>query len=354
LHVIWKKSEVISFCYFASSTFEVLLLWLSPNLASDALEIDGPMLVLVPFADLKKGGIELKHVTSLFTYESTPYFTWETRNQMCPYALVLASEAGAGTEPRTLRNLMDRGVLRHQHNAKRQVFELVAGAVLELHRADIAHGDLKPENLLVYSIHGHLECKVIDLDNTRRKNTEWRRGGTIVYYSPELAEEHRLPDHAGQVQATLEGDRWAIGAILYELVTGQKLVCTLLEKAEGENYEASDADKALEKLVGVKQEVLDDLCSMIRDGGSDYYKQAGELLQKVLKKDKIWRWSIDKMLESSFVKGGATVTSKLPLMDLVKNVNNCSGKLVLRNELSSTGHRTPNPNCPFFLSSLQF
>ncbi|CAK9864988.1 unnamed protein product [Sphagnum jensenii] len=277
--------------------------------------------------DLKKGGIELKHVTSLFTYESTPYFTWETRNQMCPYALVLASEAGAGTEPRTLRNLMDRGVLRHQHNAKRQVFELVAGAVLELHRADIAHGDLKPENLLVYSIHGHLECKVIDLDNTRRKNTEWRRGGTIVYYSPELAEEHRLPDHAGQVQATLEGDRWAIGAILYELVTGQKLVCTLLEKAEGENYEASDADKALEKLVGVKQEVLDDLCNMIRDGGSDYYKQAGELLQKVLKKDKIWRWSIDKMLESSFVKGGATVTSKLPLMDLVKNVNNCSDKL---------------------------
>jgi serine/threonine protein kinase len=233
LHVIWKKSEVTSFCYFASSTFEVLLLWFSPNLASDALEIDGPMLVLVPFADLKKGGIELKHVTSLFTYESTPYFTWETRNQMCPYALVLASEVGAGTEPRTLRNLMDRGVLRHQHNAKRQVFELVAGAVLELHRADIAHGDLKPENLLVYSIHGHLECKVIDLDNTRRKNTEWRRGGTIVYYSPELAEEHRLPDHAGQVQATLEGDRWAIGAILYELVTGQKLVCTLLEKAEG-------------------------------------------------------------------------------------------------------------------------
>jgi hypothetical protein len=104
----------------------------------------------------------------------------------------------------------------------------------------------------------------------------------------------------------------------------------------------------------VKQEVLDDLCNMIRDGGSDYYKQAGELLQKVLKKDKIWRWSIDKMLESSFVKGGATVTSKLPLMDLVKNVNNYSGKLVLRNELSSTGHRTPNPNCPFFLSSLQF
>ncbi len=125
-------------------------------------------------------------------------------------------------------------------------------------------------------------------------------------------------------------------------------------ESTGENYEASDADKALEKLVGVKQEVLDDLCNMIRDGGSDYYKQAGELLQKVLKKDKIWRWSIDKMLESSFVKGGATVTSKLPLMDLVKNVNNCSGKLVLRNELSSTGHRTPNPNCPFFLSSLQF
>jgi hypothetical protein len=104
----------------------------------------------------------------------------------------------------------------------------------------------------------------------------------------------------------------------------------------------------------VKQEALDDLCNMIRDGGSDYYKQAGELLQKVLKKDKIWRWSIDKMLESSFVKGGATVTSKLPLMDLVKNVNNFSGMLVLRNELSSTGHRTPNPNCPFFLSSLQF
>ncbi len=174
-------------------------------------------------------------MTNLFNFESTPYFAWKKENQLRPYALVFTSEPGAGgTERRTLRSLMDRGVLLHQYNEKRQVFELVVSAILELHRIDIAHGDLTPENLVVYSTEGYLECKVIDLDNARRKSKEWRREGTIIYYSPELAKEHTNPDNAGRgVQATLEGDRWAIGAILYELVTGQKLVCALLDKAEG-------------------------------------------------------------------------------------------------------------------------
>jgi hypothetical protein len=93
----------------------------------------------------------------------------------------------------------------------------------------------------------------------------------------------------------------------------------------GENYESSDEGRALEKLAEVKQEMLDELCDVIRDGGSDYYKQAGELLQKVLKTDKIRRWSVEKMLDSSFVKGGSTVSSKKQLLSLVDNVTKVSG-----------------------------
>ncbi len=93
----------------------------------------------------------------------------------------------------------------------------------------------------------------------------------------------------------------------------------------GENYESSDEGRALEKLAEVKQERLDDLGDVIRDGGSDYYKQAGELLQKVLKTDKIRRWSVEKMLDSSFVKGGSTVSSKKQLLSLVDNVTKVSG-----------------------------
>lgn len=81
------------------------------------------------------------------------------------------------------------------------------------------------------SLHLLYSYKVIDLDNARAKNTEWRRGGTLIYYSPELVEEHYK--NGGGVQATLESDRWAIGAMLYELITGQKLVCTLMDKGEG-------------------------------------------------------------------------------------------------------------------------
>lgn len=78
----------------------------------------------------------------------------------------------------------------------------------------------------------------------------------------------------------------------------------------GDNYEAKDADVALEKLRTVDQTQIDVLCKMIRDGGNDYYRNAGELIQNVLRRDKLCRSKLEQMLESSFVKGGATITEK--------------------------------------------
>lgn len=102
----------------------------------------------------------------LFSCDGIQYFAWDDPNQTCQLALVFASEEGAGTEQRSLRSLMDGGVLKHQNNEKRLVFELIVSAVKELHDADIAHGDLKPENLIIFFHKGCLECKVIDLDRT--------------------------------------------------------------------------------------------------------------------------------------------------------------------------------------------
>ena len=90
-------------------------------------------------------------------------------------------------------------------------------ALAHVHEQGVIHRDLKPENLFLERIRGghHLQvmdfgiAKVVDKQRTRTGVAM----GSLCYMSPEQIRDPRTVDH--------RSDLFAMGAILYELVTGR-------------------------------------------------------------------------------------------------------------------------------------
>ena len=97
---------------------------------------------------------------------------------------------------------------------------LIAG-IKEAHRHRLLHRDIKPANILVRDVDGVLEAVVTDfglvqsMDTAPEQRLTKRRlvMGTPGYASPEQLRGHR--------QLDVRTDVFALGATLYELVTGQ-------------------------------------------------------------------------------------------------------------------------------------
>jgi serine/threonine-protein kinase len=94
-------------------------------------------------------------------------------------------------------------------------------AIAEAHAAGIVHRDLKPQNLFVARRpNGRVSVKVLDFGISKLARSEapklTRSGaalGTPLYMAPEQMRSSRTVDP--------RTDIWALGVILYELVTGQ-------------------------------------------------------------------------------------------------------------------------------------
>jgi eukaryotic-like serine/threonine-protein kinase len=96
----------------------------------------------------------------------------------------------------------------------------VCGALGEAHKQNIIHRDLKPENVFIVKDHEGREVpKVLDfgfarLQNATKKLTQFGVAfGTPHYMSPEQA--------MGQLDITNAADVYAVGVMLFELVTGK-------------------------------------------------------------------------------------------------------------------------------------
>jgi serine/threonine protein kinase len=174
------------------------------------------------------------------------------------------------------------------------LFMQLCRAMQHAHEHGIIHRDLKPSNVLAYESQGELAVKVIDFGVAKamQKDDAAPLGdlsvhtftgmlvGTPPYMSPEL-----LEGHAGL--ADTRCDIYALGVLLYELVTGQRLVgeagATLAD------YRRLARDRGSVTLprgvLGMKRTTQRDLEAIIETAAAPdperRYRSAGELCEEV-------------------------------------------------------------------------
>ncbi|MBZ5624794.1 MAG: serine/threonine-protein kinase [Acidobacteriia bacterium] len=130
----------------------------------------------------------------------------------------------------------------------------VASALESAHAAGIVHRDLKPSNILV-TPEGSIKLVDFGLARLQQQDTESQSAvpaiaGTCGYMSPEQAQGAR---------ATAQSDIFSFGAVLYEMVTGQRafngksaasvLAAVLRDEPRGIRSLASGCPPELEKIV---------------------------------------------------------------------------------------------------------
>jgi eukaryotic-like serine/threonine-protein kinase len=95
------------------------------------------------------------------------------------------------------------------------LIEAVAAALARAHRAGVVHRDIKPENVLV-TAEGTPKVADFGIARVMAGTSHTQTGaliGSVHYMAPELVDGH---------DATAASDQYAIGVLLYELLTGQR------------------------------------------------------------------------------------------------------------------------------------
>ena len=113
-------------------------------------------------------------------------------------------------EGENLSNLLDSGQLSPE--MAQTITEELLDAVEYLHRNQIAHGDLKPSNIMVSRDGGHVKLIDFGLADTDSWAILKMKGGTPTYAAPEL--KHSKGGSGGQVS-----DMYSLGVILGKLGT---------------------------------------------------------------------------------------------------------------------------------------
>ncbi|KAF8484049.1 kinase-like domain-containing protein [Russula ochroleuca] len=94
----------------------------------------------------------------------------------------------------------------------KRVFIQIIDALDFCHSRGVYHRDLKPENILVSSLSGDIEVFVADFGLATTNKMTASSCGTPCFMSPESL----IPRH--KPYSTVEGDVWALGCILAEMV----------------------------------------------------------------------------------------------------------------------------------------
>jgi serine/threonine-protein kinase len=166
----------------------------------------------------------------------------------------------------------------------REISRQITEGLAYLHKNDIIHCDLKPNNVLVSS---DWKVKIIDFSLARPAmkgfsmvhSPFWtwlpslpRREGTLEYLSPEQVNRERL---------TKRTDVYALGATLYEAVAGAP-PHTGHDPSEVMTKILNEAPKPLQECDGRISKDFDDLvCRMLRRDADSRPADAGAVLARM-------------------------------------------------------------------------
>jgi len=126
------------------------------------------------------------------------------------HEMILLLELASGGE---LQMLLDKDEVPEERQVKRLMHQILDGLVF-LHSINVAHLDIKPQNLVLMSEFPHGEVKLCDLGISRyiSQGADIRDIlGTPDYVAPEVLNYEPI---------SLATDMWSVGVLLYVLLTG--------------------------------------------------------------------------------------------------------------------------------------
>jgi len=148
-------------------------------------------------------------------------------------------------------------------SARHLILKTIAHSLSILHRANIVHGDLKPDNVLIKQTKtSYFTAKLIDFDNSyfvgKPPEIAEDMVGDMAYYSPELAGYIRQDERILPADLTTKSDIFALGLLFCQYLVGKvpsfdraRFAYPSLAVAQGEllTMDATDVPVALQNLV---------------------------------------------------------------------------------------------------------
>jgi non-specific serine/threonine protein kinase len=112
-----------------------------------------------------------------------------------------------------MENCHGGNLLSHHFTEKKEllrIFKEIVDAIEYLHDKGIAHGDIKPENVM---LNNDGNVKIVDFGFAKRDLMTNEKNGTLVYAAPELLKY-------GSYE-TKKADIWSLGILLFVMATQQ-------------------------------------------------------------------------------------------------------------------------------------
>eukprot|EP01062_Namystynia_karyoxenos_P063896 TRINITY_DN5670_c0_g5_i1.p1 TRINITY_DN5670_c0_g5~~TRINITY_DN5670_c0_g5_i1.p1 ORF type:complete len:1244 (+),score=309.84 TRINITY_DN5670_c0_g5_i1:130-3861(+) len=172
--------------------------------------------------------------------------------------IIMIYELMAGGD---LQQYIRRGLESPAAGGAHPVFEQLVGDLIkgtrELHRKNIAHRDLKPQNLLLSSRDLRVAVmKIADFGFARKQGPEdlMRTAvGTPLYVAPEVV--------LGRAPYTVKADVYSIGVVIVQMATGQYPVNAV--EAQALYQKKHRAELTSQVMNGIKQPGCKDFCCML-------------------------------------------------------------------------------------------
>lgn len=153
------------------------------------------------------------------------------------------------------------------------ILKTIAHSLNVLHKAEVVHGDLKPDNVLIKQTKtGNYTAKLIDFDNSYFSGNppEFSEDlvGDMVFYSPELAWYIREDTRVKGKDLTTLSDIFALGLLFYQYLMG-----SLPDFDQSKYHYACAAVQAGETLGMPKTDLPEELLELIREMWQLDYKK---------------------------------------------------------------------------------